>query len=57
MTGKEALEILNQVTEIHNLLMDDDERSAFFYLGVLSEQLAEIVKIEEDLSKPTSRCV
>lgn len=53
MTGKEALRILNQVTEIHNFLMEDNERSAFFHMGVLTEELAMIVRIDEVSFNPT----
>ena len=47
MTGKEALDILNQITEIHNCLIKDNDRSAFFFLGALTEQLAQIIRIDE----------
>ena len=47
MTGDEALRILNKLTEIHNFLMRDCDRSAFFHMGVLTEELAMIVRISE----------
>lgn len=47
MTGDEALRILNQVTEIHNFLINGNDRSAFFHLGVLTEELAMIVRVSE----------
>lgn len=47
MTGEEGLRILNQVTEIHNCLIDDNDRSAFFHLGQLTEELAMIIRISE----------
>ncbi len=55
MTGEEALRILNQVTEIHNFLMKDNDRSAFFHLGVLTEELATIIRIDECSLKPNPR--
>ena len=55
MTGNEALRILNKVTEIHNYLMEDNDRSAFFHLGVLTEELAMIIRIDECSLKPNPR--
>ena len=53
MNGKEALRILNQLTEIHNFLIKGNDRSAFFYMGILTEQLAMIVRIDEVSFKPS----
>jgi hypothetical protein len=53
MTGKEALDILTQVTNIQNLLIDEYDRSAFFQLGVLTERLAQMVRIDQDSFNPT----
>jgi hypothetical protein len=36
-----ALEFLNNLVEIHNLLIKEDQREAFFRLGALVEQMAE----------------
>lgn len=55
MSGKEALEILNQVTEIHNYLILDSNRSAFYCIGVLTEKLAQIVRIDQVSFNPTVR--
>lgn len=55
MTGDEALRILNQVTEIHNFLMKGNDRSAFFHMGVLTEELAMIVRIDEYSLKSNPR--
>lgn len=55
VTANEALRILNQVTEIHNFLMKDNDRSAFFHLGVLTEELAMIIRIDECSLKPNPR--
>jgi hypothetical protein len=55
MTGKEALRILNQITAIHNFLINDHDRSAFFHLGVLTEELAMIIRIDECSLNPTVR--
>lgn len=56
MTGDEALRILNQVTQIHNFLIKGNDRSAFFHMGMLSEELAMIVRIDEtSLAKKSPR--
>ena len=51
MTEKEkakfALEILNSVTEIHNFLIENNYRSAFFHMGILTENLASIVRKDD----------
>ncbi len=54
MTGKEALGILDQINEIYDFLTDDNDRSAFFYLGILTEQLAQIVRIDQVSFNPTT---
>jgi hypothetical protein len=53
MTGKEALKLLNQITEIYDLLVNEDERMAFFNFGMLTEQLSQIVKIDQVSFNPT----
>lgn len=55
MTGKEAVRILNQIVDIHNHLMEGNDRSAFFELGLLSEELAMIIRIDECSLKPKDR--
>lgn len=55
MTGKEALRILNKITAIHNYLIDDEERAAFFDLGRLTEELAQIVRIDQVSFNPTGK--
>lgn len=39
-----ALEFLNQITRIHNLLCASDEKEAFFVMGQLVEQLAQRIR-------------
>ncbi len=46
ISGKLALEIMNDIVEIHNLLMNLDQRQAFFHIGVLIESLAERIRNE-----------
>jgi len=53
MTGKEAKEILDQLTKITNHLMDDYDRSAFFELGALCNKLAYIISVDLVSFKPT----
>ena len=53
MTGKEALRLLEKIMAIHNYLIDDEDRSAFFELGALSEELAMIVRIDQSSFNPT----
>lgn len=53
MKGKEALGILNQITEIANYLLEDDEKRAFYQIGILTEELAQIVRIDQVSFKPT----
>jgi hypothetical protein len=55
MNGNEALRILNQVTEIHNFLIKGNDRSAFFQMGILTEELAMIVRIDECSLNPNAR--
>lgn len=57
MTGQEALGILNQITEIHNFLIDDNDRSAFLELGRLMERLSQIARIDECSFNPTNPTV
>lgn len=53
MTGKEALKILEDLISIRNFLLDEDDRSAFFNMGILTEELAQIVRIDEVSFNPT----
>ncbi len=53
MTGKEALEIMNQLTNIYNNLFNDNERYAFFKMGQLVERLATIVRTDQVSFNPT----
>jgi hypothetical protein len=46
MTGKEALRLLEKIMTIHNHLIEDEDCSAFFELGALSEELAMIVRVD-----------
>lgn len=36
-----AIEFLNELIEIHNILIKEDQREAFFRLGSLVEQMAQ----------------
>ncbi len=42
-----ALELLNDLIEINNLLIKTSERSVFFQLGSLVEQIAQRVRDDE----------
>ncbi len=53
MTGKEALEILNEIKEIHNHLINNCDRSAFFLMGALTEKLSTIIRIDQYSFNPT----
>ena len=53
MTGKEALRILEKVMTIHDYLINDEDRSAFFKLGALSEEMAMIVRVDQSSFNPT----
>ncbi len=54
MTGKEALKILDKVTRIRDYLLEhDSEREAFYHIGILCEELANIVRIDEVSFNPT----
>lgn len=53
MTGKESKEILDQLTEIVNHLINDEEKEAFFRLGILSEHLRQIIEIDQSSFNPT----
>ncbi len=53
MTGKEALEILNKISKIHNFLIKGNDRSAFFDLGRITEELAMIVRVDQVSFNPT----
>ncbi len=41
---KEYLKILNELTEIHNFLIKENYKSAFFQLGVLTESIAQKIR-------------
>lgn len=47
MLGSEAQEILIAITAITKLLIDADDRRAFYELGALAEKLATIVRIDQ----------
>ena len=47
----DVLEVLNEVTTIHNCLMQGNERSAFYFLGSLTENLANRLRNDNDSSK------
>lgn len=42
-----ALELLNELIEIHNLLIKEDQREAFFRLGSLVEMIADRARIKD----------
>lgn len=44
ISGKLALEIMNDIVEIHNQLLKEDQRQAFFNMGILIESLAERIR-------------
>lgn len=52
ISPKEALKILNNITHIVNLLHHEDQREAFYHLGIFTESLAEIVR-KDDETKST----
>lgn len=41
ITPEVALEFLNEITYIHNLLCSENEKDAFFMIGKLTEQLSQ----------------
>jgi hypothetical protein len=38
---------LNHLTLIHNLLIEGNDRAAFFHIGVMTEWLAEMIRKEK----------
>ncbi|HET7336294.1 MAG TPA: hypothetical protein VFJ23_00205 [Candidatus Nitrosotalea sp.] len=55
MTGKEAKEILSLIDSIRDFLLVNDNKQAFYYMGVLSENLSRIVEIDRGSFNPTVR--
>jgi hypothetical protein len=47
----DVLEVLNEITTIHNYLIQNNERSAFFFLGSLTENLANRLRNDNDTPK------
>lgn len=53
MTGSEAFKIREQLDEIYDYLLDGNDRRAFYYLGRLTEELSQIVLIDQCSFNPT----
>lgn len=53
MTGKEALEIVNNIKEIYHYLIQYDDKCGFFEMGRLVEKLDTIVRIDSVSFNPT----
>ena len=47
ITSDIALELLNDLVELHNLLILDKNKQAFYLLGTLTESIAERVRGEK----------
>lgn len=47
MTGKEALRMFYKIEEIYKHLINHRDREAFFHLGMIYEELAQIVRIDQ----------
>lgn len=47
----DVLAVLNSLVEIHNLLIEGNEKSAFFHLGGLTENLAARLRNDNDSSQ------
>ncbi len=47
ISAKLALAIMNDIVRIHNYLMEDNIKSAFFEMGSLIESLAERIRNED----------
>lgn len=47
----DVLEVLNEVTAIHNYLIKGNEKSAFFFLGSFTENLANRLRNDNDTAK------
>ena len=53
MTWKEALRIFNRIIEIHNHLINHRDREAFFEMGSITAELAQIIRIDQVSFNPT----
>jgi hypothetical protein len=53
MTGQEALRLLKKIITIHNHLIKDRDREAFFDMGSLIEELTQIIRIDQVSFNPT----
>ncbi len=53
MTGKEAQEILDDLRNIKYWLIEDQEKQAFFHLGVLTERMRHIISVDILSFNPT----
>jgi hypothetical protein len=53
MKGIEALRILNQVRQIRDYLLEDEDRLAFYRIGILSEEMAQIIRVDEVTFNPS----
>lgn len=54
MTGKEAKEILSLIDSVKDFLLANDDKQAFYYMGVLSEHLSRIAEIDRVSFNPTT---
>ena len=53
MTGEEALRIFQKMTIIYNHLILNQDRQAFFEMGTLTEELAQIIRTDQVSFNPT----
>lgn len=53
MTGEEALRIFQKMTIIYNHLILNQDRQAFFEMGTLTEELAQIIRTDQVLLNKT----
>ena len=53
MSGKEALRILNMIRQIRDCLLEEDDRLAFYKIGILSEEMSQIIRIDQASFNPT----
>ncbi len=44
----DVLEVLNDITEIHRFLVEGNDKTAFFLMGVLTENLANRLRDKKD---------
>lgn len=49
----DVLEVLNNITDIHNCLVNDYENEAFYKIGVFTENLANRLRNDNDTTKTT----